>query len=276
MTAQDDRFGAMLVAEFGGAFDDLRASLPANPGGRFGPFGRRSPDAVTILAVHHTAGNRDRPWADIARDHLLPLAQGGRLEAAGIGYHVGIRRGRIAYLGDVTTSRACVRRDNDRMLCVVVAGDYTRETLDPADRDALRRVVAVVDAFLGRRTEIMGHGQIPGQSTECPGGAILAALPSLRGAPVPPPPPPQDGALAAALVAEAASRQAIRLNPAASLQRAIAAAGMVPTSDEFVVVVEGVTYHGQRAERLAVSRSARVYYARAGDWDAVRFLPILA
>lgn len=275
MTADAAFFAALMAAEFGDAFDDMRAELPANPDGPNGAFSRRAMDGVLYLAVHHTAGNASRPWADIARDHILPKSQGGRLGAAGIGYHVGIRRGRVAYLGDVELSRANVGRLNHLVIGVVVAGDYTREALAAADHDLLRRVVGVIDSFMGRRLEIRGHGALPGQATQCPGGAILAALPGLRGAAPATVPPRLESALQGRLRAAVAGRWLMGLNVQAGLQRAIRAAAFAPATEEWSEDVGGTVYVCQGALGVVAGRLARrVYYVVRGEWERVMYIDV--
>ena len=62
-----------------------------------------------------------------------------------------------------------------------------------------------------------------------------------------------------------------KLNPDAALQKAIYAAGFVPTSGEFDVTIAGTAYRGQRAERLSDGQ-VRVYFAVIGDWAHVQFV----
>jgi hypothetical protein len=256
-----------LRAEFGTAYGDLRTSLPANPAGPNGPFRTRPLDGVRYLAIHHTAGPKDVSWAAVAREHIRPVSDGGRLGAAGIGYHVGIQRGRVAYLGDIMTARANVGGLNHLVVGVCVSGDYTRESLDPADRDALARVVRVLDAYFGRALDIDGHGRLPGQSTACPGTALLAVLPALRsGAPSAPPSAPT--ALSEALLAAGEAARKMRVNRTAAIYRAIIGAGFTPASNEFEVVHDGTRYVGQLAESPRTGE-VRVYHARAGDWQHV-------
>ena len=75
----------------------------------------------------------------------------------------------------------------------------------------------------------------------------------------------EEGVLAAG---EAA--QVIQFNPTAALQRRMFADGFVPNSSEFVQVVDGVRYIGQRGERLD-SGEVRVYFVRDGDFANVFF-----
>ena len=181
---------AMLAAEFGAHYSDLRASLPRNPNGPNGDFGRRALGSIDILAVHHTVGAKSQDWRTIAQTHI-----DGR-GWAGIGYHIGIRLGQVAYIGDVNLARACCADQNHRVLCVVMTGNYEVEQVDKADAEALRRVNAVVQrwamAQLGRPLAVKGHREVPGQATACPGRNLLPLVHELAGgsAPAPGPVPP--------------------------------------------------------------------------------------
>lgn len=93
--------------------------------------------------------------------------------------------------------------------------------------------------------------------------------------PTPPPPtptpePPQPATLQEALLAEAARRQVIQFNPAASLQQRIFADGFVPNSPEFEVEHNQVGYVAQRAEHLGTGE-VRIYFVRKGDWGNVAY-----
>lgn len=262
--------GAMLAAEFGGQYQDLRATLPRNPGGPAGDFGRRALGLIDILAVHHTAGPKDQTWQAIAQAHVT-----GR-QWAGIGYHVGIRRGAVSYLGDAGQARACCLDQNHRVLCVCLTGNYEADAVDQADADALRRVTAVVQkwaqATIGRQLSVKGHREVPGQQTACPGAHLLPLVHEIAAgrAPVPAPGQPSRSLLVA--VDKAHREQGITLNPTAALQRAIRADGMIPTTRELEIVDGGTPYIAQRAEGLA-GGGARVYYVRKGDWAHVQHLP---
>jgi len=73
------------------------------------------------------------------------------------------------------------------------------------------------------------------------------------------------------LLAEAKAHQVIQFEPNAALQRCIFADGFVPSSPEFDIQVNDVRYRAQRAEHLG-SGKVRLYYAKAPDWDNVRFV----
>lgn len=247
---------ALLRAEFGASFDDLRAALPTRPDGPNGPFRTRDLAIVKSLAWHHTAGAKTATWEEVARGHLAR-------DFAGIGYHFGIQQGRVAYLGDVTTSRANVEAQNPWVIGICVAGDYTRDALDAQDLALAKRLVAVLDRFLGRQLPCEPHAKWV--ATACPGDALKAVLGSLRTATAPTPP---SASLAGTLLAAGAAAQRLRLNKAAAIQKAIAAAGFVPTSDEFEVVFGGTRYVAQLAEHLTTG-AVRVVYCKVGDWGHV-------
>ncbi len=249
---------SFLRAEFGAAFDDLRTSLPTRPDGPNGPFMTRDVSIIRHLAWHHTAGAKDAPWKDVAEGHI-------DRDFAGIGYHFGIQGGRLAYLGDITTSRANVAEYNPWVIGICIAGNYTRSAPSAADLDIARHLVAVLDRFLGRELPNEPHSKWV--ATACPGDAVRQHLGSLR-AIQPPHAPPADRPLGSVVLAAADAAQEIRLNPGSALQRAIAGAGMVPTSNEFEVTHGGARYVCQRAESLTTGK-VRVYLVKAGDWANV-------
>lgn len=253
--------GDALHAEFGDAFEDLRATLPSNPGGPNGPFSTRSLSIVKYLAFHHTAGDKRATWAQVAQGHIAR-------EWAGIGYHFGIRSGRLSYLGDIGTSRANVADQNPWVIGTCFAGDYTREALAPEDAAIARRLVKVLDAYLGRALPCEPHSKWV--ATACPGDPIRALLPTLRaGATTTTPAGPAFGSV---LLAAGAAAQVIRLNRASALQKAITAAGLVATSNEFEVVHDGVRYVAQLAEN-ATTGAVAVYVVKVGDWGNVGSVP---
>lgn len=255
-----------LNAEFGvGGWDDLRASLPANPNGPAGDFSARQLSLIDTIAVHHSAGSIDQSWQTIAAYHIGP-----ERKWAGIGYHIGVRNGRVAYLGGIEKGRACVGQLNHRVICVCVTGDYTRVALAQQDRRSLERVVKALQrwsaAALQRQLRVKGHGELPGQSTACPGGAVSAILPALAsitssgGGVV-------DAGPSTALLTRAEQHRVMRLNKAAALQKVILRDGFVPVSGEFTEA----PYTAQLAESLATG-VVRVYYASPANWNDVRYL----
>ena len=175
-------FYGVLVRHLGARLVDQRATLPDVTSPRYGKFGGRLLGAIDTIAVHHTAGPKSQTPRQVYDFHTGPQRQW-----SGIGYHLLIQGGRVHYVGDMTTARACVADLNPRVICVCVAGDYTTERLDDSDAEALRLTVGAIQAWaqaaLGRRLGVKGHGELPGQATACPGGNLLPLVRELAGAP---------------------------------------------------------------------------------------------
>lgn len=260
-----ERLSAMLRAEFGDLYDDLRGKLRTNPGGPNGNFGKMNLAIVDGIAVHHTAGPEAITWEATADYHVLTR------KFAGIGYHGGIRNGRVALFAEIDTARAHVADENHHLIGWVTAGNYQNDALDPNDVALLRRVIKVLDAFLGRKVRIGGHRDFtrPGY-TVCPGTALYAQVPSLR-LPEPPPTPGEDlTTLYQALGkwADLAQAQGIQPNPTAALFKAIQADNFYLLTDESgargqwpEVEIPGVV--AQLARRSGGSQE-RIYYWHNG------------
>lgn len=159
----------MLGATLGARYQDLRGQLPTRPNGPNGDFPTRALKSIDTIAIHHTAGPRAQSWESIASFHVTAASH----QWAGIGYHLGIRQGKLAYLGGIERARACVKDLNPRVICLVLTGDYEAGAVDAVDAALLRDTVAVLQrwavATLGRSLAIKGHGELPGQATLCPG-----------------------------------------------------------------------------------------------------------
>ena len=167
----------MLLAEFGpDQYEDLRSQMADRPG-----FNSRPLSGVDSIAIHHTVSAKNATWKTIRDGHW---ARG----FSGVGYHLGIRQGKLAYLGDVSLARACVAKLNHRLICLVFMGNYAAGAPDPADLAIARRTIRVLDAYLGRRPVLRGHRDF--MATECPGQHLYAEIQGLRSgaaAPVPAP-----------------------------------------------------------------------------------------
>lgn len=186
--------GAMLAAEFGPAlYEDLRKTMADRPG-----FTARPLSGVEALAVHHTASSRQTSWTAVRDGHW---AKGW----SGIGYHLGIRMGKVAYLGDVGQRRACVADNNHRLICLVLTGDYTKTKPDPGDLALARRVVKVLDAFMGRKLLLRGHSDF--LATACPGALLYSEIQGLRSGAVVSPPASRPNKAKIAWFAEDAERR---------------------------------------------------------------------
>lgn len=247
--------GNLLNGEFGADYEDLSMSLPRHATLL---YQERALAAIDRVVLHHTEASRSTTWQSVAQYHVNGNGW------PGIGYHIGIRhygsRAVVSLLNDPRTrSYHAHTVGNDRGLAVCVAGQFDRDLPTAEERDALRRVVAVVERWRGWALPVVGHGSVPGNSTDCPGQHLRALLPALNAPPT----------LPALILAAADAAQVIQFNPNASLQRRIFADGFVPNSPEIEVEHGGIRYIVQRAEHLA-SGEVRAYYVPLGDWANVQ------
>lgn len=266
-----------LRSALGERFEDLRALLPDVVSPRYGSFSRRAITGIDTIAVHHTVGGKGQTWADVRAYHIGPDR-----EYSGIAYHVGVRNGRVAYIGDVGLARACVANLNHRVVCVVLTGNYETDILSPADESALRLAVSAIQAWardsIGRTLAVRGHGELPGQSTACPGRNLTPTVRALAalyagGAVSPVTPAPETPTTAptpsvAALWAAADAQSTLPVTRAFALWQRITAQGYIPISGEFRVGI----YTAQRATHPRERRERLYYVPSAGPYDRVVFI----
>lgn len=255
--AMEQTLTEMLSSEFGNDFENIASSLPHHATKR---YAKRPIAQIDRVVLHHTDTGTTTTWQAVARYHVASL------DWPGIGYHIGVqtRGGReiVSLLNTPdTVSYHAHQVGNDYGLAVCLAGRFATTAPSAGEVETLRRVVAVLRRWATWKTlGVQGHRDVAGNDTACPGDALAALLPVISE------PVTVDRA---ALLAAADAAQVMRLNPAAALQKRIFADGYVPTSPEFEINDDGVTYVAQRAEQLA-SGVVRVYYAQLGDWANVR------
>lgn len=183
---------SLLSTALGANFKDVRGTIYRS---QSRAFGSRPLSGLTMLAIHHTVGPKSQTWDAIARFHVDTNGW------PGIGYHLGIRQGVLTYLGDASQARACCLNQNHRVLCLVLTGDYQtagKDSVSAEDAALLRRTVGVIQAWavatLGRKLQVVGHKEVPGQQTACPGVRLLPLVHELAGqGPAAPPAPPAPG-----------------------------------------------------------------------------------
>lgn len=255
-----DRLVALLKTAFGAAFVDLRASLPRNTSVPW--FGKRDLAAVTEIVVHHTAGSGALSWATVAQYEM-----NAHPTWPGIAYSIGISpAGTVSLLADIDEKRGATGNSlvNATAFQVCCGGNFENDTPTAAMLAALQKLFATLSTFSGKALKVIGHRDVPGDQTACPGAHLYAAL-------FAPSAPPTAGPSAAALLAAGDKYQVLRLNPSAALQQRIYRDGFAITSDEFLLLLGGVSYVCQRAEELH-SGTVRIYFAVVGDWANVKFV----
>jgi N-acetylmuramoyl-L-alanine amidase len=255
-----DRLVALLKTAFGAAFVDLRASLPRNTSVPW--FGKRDLAAVTEIVVHHTAGSGALSWATVAQYEM-----NAHPTWPGIAYSIGISpAGTVSLLADIDEKRGATGNSlvNATAFQVCCGGNFENDIVTPQMLAAVNKLVTTLSTFAGKALKVIGHRDVPGDQTACPGAHLYAAL----FAPVA---PPTGGPSATELLAAGDKYQVLRLNPAAALQQRIYRDGFSITSNEFPLLLGGVSYVCQRAEELH-SGTVRVYFATVGDWSNVKFV----
>lgn len=251
----------LLRAEFGKNYENLVGTLPENT--TVESYQRRNLIAIEFIVLHHTDAPSATTWEAVARYHTASNKWNK------IAYHLGIRdyggRCIVSLLNTPETrSYHAHTEGNNRGLAICVAGRKQTDSVTPAELDALIRAVSVTRRWATwiDLLPVVGHGDVPGNDTSCPGDKLKACIPEISS---------ENGTgslLSSVLRSEADRRQVIFPNPNAALQRAIFAAGFVPTSPEFKVDHGGHTYVAQRADHLATG-AAKVYACIEGDWDNV-------
>jgi hypothetical protein len=216
-SAMETRFWAILerrAKAVGVGVDDLRGKLLT--GGRFGAL---TPAHVEAVAVHHTAAPETTTWEAVAEYHVRSRG------FAGVGYDVGIRNGRIAYLGDLDTARAHVANENHRYLGLCMAGNYETAQPSEANMKALKVAYEAMCEWLGRNVPARPHRDLaPPGYTVCSGRNLIARLGELTGA--------ASGNLEQALLKWADVGQSIQPNEAAAIYKSMRQDGYWPLSDE--------------------------------------------
>ena len=159
-------------------------------------YALRLPTDITTLTIHHTVSPPDRSIESIAAYHV------DSNDWPGIGYHFVLKdNGRIYQTNYLTTksyhagSSAAPGDENAISVGIALQGDFTNAPPPQAQLDAARQLVAYLRGELVNVTDVLGHRQMPGASTACPGATWQQWLPYVTGEidnPLPPPviPPP--------------------------------------------------------------------------------------
>lgn len=149
-------------------FIDVRDTIP---GDSFNWSWIRSLPQVKYLAIHHSAGPDTQTPNDIANFHINSNGWGG------IGYHFLISKdGVVYYVGDISTARANVANLNDQVIGICLVGNFTsgKEPTE-AQIDSAHKLC---EFFISHYPDlvnvlswdsVLGHKDLPGQATTCPG-----------------------------------------------------------------------------------------------------------
>ncbi len=175
----------LLMTTFGTEFDDIRAVLQTA-----GTYDKRDLSRVQYAVIHHSGPpTTPETWSStIANYHTAPVGQDGPdgHPWPGIGYHFLVYPWKVRYCGDIDTSRYNVGDYNPQAIGICLVGDFMQEPPDPHTVDLTRRLCDLLDGFLGRKVQRLGHRDLaptdlcPGDSAYGPDGwlaQIVGALP---------------------------------------------------------------------------------------------------
>lgn len=182
-TTTTERFVRAAEQEFGpDGFEDLRAKLPDNPQKPYWAIDSRT---MPNIVIHHSTGPINATWSGIWKDHRFTVNPKAGKPWPGIGYHLGIRLGKVALLGSLDTIRAHVKGLNDKGLGICVVGDYDKRDIPPENITALKRLIYVLDSVYETPKALRWHaggelGMLPASYSACPGSALRRLVPSLR------------------------------------------------------------------------------------------------
>ena len=118
---------------------------------------------MTKIVIHHT-GNA----TDSTPEQLDAYHKG--LGWPGIGYHLCVRQeGRVYYCGDLSTIRYHAGEHNPTTVGIVLTGNFTKYYPLPSQLAGASRAIAYAKQLIGHPVEVLGHRELPGQATQCPG-----------------------------------------------------------------------------------------------------------
>lgn len=156
---------------------DIVEELPKHATKR---YATRPLSAIKALTIHHTVSPPDRAVAQIAAYHVT-----GK-DWPGIGYHFVISdTGKIYQTNRLETKsyHAGSAEPGDENLWsvgIALQGDFTEAPPPPAQLDAARWLVGWLKGQLPIEV-VVGHREMPGAATACPGATYLEWLPGLVG-----------------------------------------------------------------------------------------------
>jgi hypothetical protein len=243
----DNKLRDALAAEFGDAFADLRATLPKHATVR---YPRRQESAIKRLVLHHTTGAPTLTWEWMANYHV------NTRQYAGVAYHIGIdQHGKVSYLTDITEAswhcgtKTTPEDDNADTLAISALGDYDTNAPSEAMRDAIARVVQVLDDYFRAMLPFIGHKDIAGD-TACPGRHLYPYLAKFR---------EDENMEEQDLRSLAWAARGISYNPDAALYKYAKANDLGgPVTNEF-----------EAGENIAQGFERGIVYCARGDWGNV-------
>lgn len=140
-------------------------NLPVNP---YRTIPKRQLDAVTMIVVHHDAGEGDSIEA-IAAYHTSPGSHiCPELGCPTVAYHFYIRKsGEIIQALELDTIGYHAKGSNEISIGICLAGNLNNHPPTPAQLNSLELLIGYLQTQLPGITQLNGHRDI--RDTECPG-----------------------------------------------------------------------------------------------------------
>jgi hypothetical protein len=221
----------LLSAEFGADFEDISGALPKHASLR---YTQRPLSEVPFIVLHHTDAARAVTWASVAAYHVNDPDH----QWPGIGYHIGVRdvggRCVVNLLNPPELRSYHAHIEGNKGIAVCVAGKFGVDIPSTAERNTLQRIVAVARRWATWRQSlpVLGHGQVPGNQTDCPGEHLKALLPALN----------KQADLDTVIFQVAKANQVIRPNPSSAISILMRNQGYTQIGNEADVRVDDVWY----------------------------------
>lgn len=253
---------AMLAAEFKENFEDIHTSLPNHP---VEEYTRRAVGDISMVVLHHTDAPSATTWQAVAAYHVT------HNDWPGIGYCLGLRdyagRCMVSLLNTPETrSYHAHTVGNNHGLAVCVAGRKTTEPVTAAELDALTRAVSVIRRWATWQAwlPVVGHGDVPGNETTCPGRYLKEVIPALNERIV------DDEALSTEIWRVAKHNQVLSPNPHSAIEIMMREQGYTPIGNETNVLLGGVWQGVAQLGYYPESGGEVAFYATnltpSGEW----------
>ena len=224
---------SLLRAEFGGDYENLVGSLPVNT--TVEPYQTRPLTDISMVVLHHTDAASAVTWKAVATYHTTSNKWNK------IAYHIGIRdfaeRCMVSLLNTPETrSYHAHTEGNNHGIAICVAGKKDTEPVTPAELDALTRTVNVIRRWATWQDwlPVVGHGDVPGNETTCPGRYLNEVIPALNERVI------DDDELSAEIWKVAKFNQVLSPNPNSAIEIMMREQGYTPIGNETNVLLGGV------------------------------------
>lgn len=239
-----------------------------------------------MVFIHHTAIPNEQQWDssggwEYRKQQMneyyatVPIwydASGVKHVGWDAGPHLFVDQVGIGLFTPLTQDGVGVYNHNTRTRHIEIVGDFTSHLPDGA---RLSNAVTAAAALLkagGLTIDALHYHREFQSNTSCPGdlmvarwgwfkGLVAAKLKELNG---------MSQAEIEKVIGDEAQLHIIPLNPDAALERAMVVYGLLPASNEFDKVVDGVTYRCQAARSPGERQWQYIFYAEVSAWDTVK------